>query len=209
MVEIAKKSDLQDCLDDSSSIESEALIRDLVNVGGVSTNAPELENLAGISRVRQIADSVEKVTTHLLTTLTNQWEQEKHSRDTDNTELLADIKTDNTKLLADIKAFFQPLTTRQQPVPDIKLKLWIYSLASGCTGGIIVLLLSWLVLFPAQLRSARGTDALALERLSTSDGELLRRSIKSKNFSVQQCAAAAKAKNIKQKGSIPCLVYLK
>jgi hypothetical protein len=198
MVEIAKKSNLQDCLDESIDSESEALIRDIVNIGGISTNAPELDNLAGISRIRQIADSVEKVTAHLPTTLARQWEQEKHSRD-----------ADNAKLLSDIKASAQLLTTKQQPIPDIKLKLLICGLAGGFIGGTIVLLLSWLVLFPSQLRSIRGTDALALERLSTPDGELLRRSIKSKDFSVQQCAAAAKAKNIKQKGSIPCLLYLK
>ncbi len=62
-----------------------------------------------------------------------------------------------------------------------------WSLGGFSIGMVVTSLLAYFVVFPQQLRLARGSDGAMLEWLSTSDGKILRRTFTSGNKSVEEC----------------------
>jgi hypothetical protein len=76
----------------------------------------------------------------------------------------------------------------------------------GCVVGMgLTSLLSYFLIFPQQLRLARGSDGAMLEWLSTSDGKILRRTFVSGNRSVEECIR----KGLKKTGRTVCMLEIK
>jgi hypothetical protein len=76
----------------------------------------------------------------------------------------------------------------------------------GCIAGIgVTSLIAYFLVFPQQLRLARGSDGAMLEWLSTSNGKILRRAFVSGNRSVEECIR----KGLKKTGRTVCMLEIK
>jgi hypothetical protein len=204
---VAQKSSLTDCLDNSLDDEGEGLIRDLVKTGGIPNNSPELENLAGISRIRVISNSIEQFVEHLLTTFPEQWRIEREQKQLDDQKLLSEFQ----KLLITVNKAIDKLVSLNKPSSDIKLKMISCGAISAVAATILSTSISAFLLYPAQINASKGSDAIVHAFLATPQGQLFLRSSQSKGFTLEKCIADAKARNIKpkSKGELPCLVFIK
>ena len=80
-----------------------------------------------------------------------------------------------------------------------------WSLGGFSIGMVATSLLAYFVVFPQQLRLARGSDGAMLEWLSTSDGKILRRAFVSGNKSLEECIR----KGLKKTGKTVCMLEIK
>jgi hypothetical protein len=202
MVQVTRKqksSALSYNADHAESPEAlDSLLDAVIDPGGIGTDDPLLEQLGAYSHIRQTAQAVEAVAREVLNTFEQQARLEKQSRLEDQAKLLTDLK-------AVVKAHPTVIEKRWQAIA------WC---ASGAVGGFFCcLMVSWFLIFPHQLRIARGGDGAILEKLNTPEGELFRRAFSQSQLSLDKCVANARRRNLKttakgKKAKIPCTIDL-
>lgn len=199
MVEITRKSALSYNIDHAEDPkEVDRLLDTLIDTGGIGTDSELLEQTGAYSHIRQTAQAVENVAKEVLVAFQQQAQIEKSDRLAEQAKLLSDLKTI-------VKSHPTQIEKRWQAIA------WC---SSGAIGGFtLCLLVCWLLLFPHQLRIARGGDGALLEKLNTPEGELFRRAFYQGKLNLNQCVANARYRQIKRASNgkaakIPCTVDL-
>jgi hypothetical protein len=199
MVQITRKSALSyniDHAEDSDDVNR--LLDTLIDTGGIGTDSELLEQTGAYAHIRQTAQAVESVAREVLVTMQQQAQIEARDRQKEQAKLLSDLK-------AIIKSHPTQIEKRWQIIA------WC---SSGAIGGFaLCLLVCWLLLFPHQLRVARGGDGALLEKLNTPEGELFRRAFYQGKLNLNKCIANARQQKFKKASNgkiakIPCTVDL-
>jgi hypothetical protein len=199
MVQVTRKSALSYNIDHADSEEEVSrLLSAVVDAGGIGTDSELLEQVGSYAHIRQTAQAVESVAKEVLNTFEQQAQLERQARLEDQAKLLCDLK-------AIVKAHPTQIEKRWQAIS------WC---ASGVAAGFLLSSIwCWLVVFPHQLRVARGGDGAILEKLNTPEGELFRRAFYQGQLSTDKCLANARSRGLKttvkgKKAKIPCTIDL-
>lgn len=199
MVNVSRKSALSYNVElASDSKEVDRLLDTLIDTGGIGTDDELLERTGAYSHIRQTAQAVESVAKEVLVAIERQSELERQSRFDSQAKLLSDIKTI-------VRSHPSQIEKRWQAIA--------WGSAGAVFGFAICFLIAWLIIFPHQLRVARGGDGALLEKLNTPEGELFRRAFYQGRISLDKCVASARSRKLKTTATgkvakIPCTIDL-
>ncbi|AFY92583.1 hypothetical protein [Chamaesiphon minutus] len=202
------KSPLTSYLDAIDRKEALANIDKLVNSRELSTD-DEIYHITGtIAQIEKISEYLHVVTSAVPQAIQSLLEEERQQRQTESSE----SDTRQEELLAKLdrdREVYRDLTKqaidRSGRNINTRLRSLCWSLGGFSIGMIATSLLAYFVIFPQQLRLARGSDGAMLEWLSTSDGKILRRAFLSGNKSVEACIR----KGIKKTGKTVCMLEIR
>jgi hypothetical protein len=202
------KSPLTSYLDAIDRTEALANIDKLVNSRELSTD-DEIYHITGtIAQIEKISEYLHVVTSAVPQAIQVLLEEERQQRQIESSE----IDTRQEELLAKLdrdRETYRDLTKQaiERSGRNINSRLSNYCWGLGCclAGMGLTFLLAYFLVFPQQLRLARGSDGAMLEWLSTSDGKILRRAFVSGNRSVEACIR----KGIKKTGKTVCMLEIK
>jgi hypothetical protein len=181
----------------------EKTIQNLVEMGSISTQSPELAQLGAIAYINEIVKGVEAVAEHLPATIADMWQYEQKLREEDRIKLLDDLKKAQK-----ISAIGRSASATAEQPNQLK---YLWACGGAFASAALTAFVCNFVFFPAQVRSAMGNNSIALEWLGSPEGEIIRKAIKNDGLSLKSCVQAAAKKNIKpdDKRSIPCLISIK
>jgi hypothetical protein len=202
------KSPLTSYLDAIDRKEALANIDKLVNSRELSTD-DEIYHITGtIAQIEKISEYLHVVTSAVPQAIQVLLEEERQQRQTESSA----IDTRQEKLLAKLdkdRETYRDLTKQAIDRSGRNINNRLLSLCwglGGCSIGMVATsLLAYFVVFPQQLRLARGSDGAMMEWLSTSDGKILRRAFMSGNSSVEKCIR----KGIKKTGKTVCMLEIR
>jgi hypothetical protein len=202
------KSPLTSYLDAIDRTEALANIDKLVNSRELSTD-DEIYHITGtIAQIEKISEYLHVVTSAVPQAIQVLLEEERQQRQTESSA----IDTRQEKLLAKLdkdRETYRDLTKQAIDRSGRNINNRLLSLCwglGGCSIGMVATsLLAYFVVFPQQLRLARGSDGAMMEWLSTSDGKILRRAFMSGNSSVEKCIR----KGIKKTGKTVCMLEIR
>jgi hypothetical protein len=202
------KSPLTSYLDAIDRTEALANIDKLVNSRELSTD-DEIYHITGtIAQIEKISEYLHVVTSAVPQAIQLLLEEERQQRQTESSK----IDNRQEELLAKLdkdRETYRELTKQaiDRSGRNINRRLSNYCWGlGGCLAGVgVTSLLAYFLVFPQQLRLARGSDGAMLEWLSTSDGKILRRTFVSGNRSVEACIR----KGIKKTGKTVCMLEIK
>lgn len=202
------KSPLTSYLDAIDRKEVLANIDKLVNSRELSTD-DEIYHITGtIAQIEKISEYLHVVTAAVPQAIQVLLEEERQQRQLESSE----IDTRQEELLAKLdkdRETYRDLTRqaidRSGRNINYRLVSLCWSLGGFSIGMVATSLLAYFVVFPQQLRLARGSDGAMLEWLSTSDGKILRRTFVSGNRSVEACIR----KGIKKTGKTVCMLEIR
>jgi hypothetical protein len=202
------KSPFTSYLDAIDRTEALANIDKLVNSRELSTD-DEIYHITGtIAQIEKISEYLHVVTSAVPQAIQVLLEEERQQRQTESSA----IDTRQEELLAKLdrdRETYRDLTKqaidRSGRNINNRLMSLCWSLGGFSIGMVATSLLAYFVVFPQQLRLARGSDGAMLEWLSTSDGKILRRTFTSGNRSVEACIR----KGIKKTGKTVCMLEIR
>jgi hypothetical protein len=202
------KSPLTSYLDAIDRTEALANIDKLVNSRELFTD-DEIYHITGtVAQIEKISEYLHVVTSAVPQAIQMLLEEERQQRqiessaiDTRQEELLAKLDRDR-ETYRDLTK--QAIDRSGRNINNRLLSL-CWSLGGFSIGMVATSLLAYFVVFPQQLRLARGSDGAMLEWLSTSDGKILRRAFVSGNRSVEECIR----KGIKKTGKTVCMLEIR
>lgn len=202
------KSPFTSYLDAIDRTEALANIDKLVNSRELSTD-DEIYHITGtIAQIEKISEYLHVVTSAVPQAIQVLLEEERKQRQTESSE----SDTRQEELLAKLdrdRQTYRDLTKqaidRSGRNINNRLMSLSWSLGGFSIGMVATSLLAYFVVFPQQLRLARGSDGAMLEWLSTSDGKILRRTFTSGNRSVEECIR----KGIKKTGKTVCMLEIR
>jgi hypothetical protein len=202
------KSPLTSYLDAIDRKEALTNIDKLVNSRELSTDDDIYHITGTIAQIEKISEYLHVVTSAVPQAIQVLLEEERQQRQTESSA----IDTRQEDLLAKLdrdRQTYRDLTKqaidRSGRNINNRLMSLSWSLGGFSIGMIATSLLAYFVLFPQQLRLARGSDGAMLEWLSTSDGKILRRTFTSGNRSVEECIR----KGIKKTGKTVCMLKIR
>ncbi len=204
----SSKSPFTSYLDAIDRKEALANIDKLVNSRELSTD-DEIYHITGtIAQIEKISEYLHVVTAAVPQAIQVLLEEERQQRQLESSE----SDTRQEQLLAKLdkdRETYRDLTKQaiDRSGRNINSRLLNYCWGlGGCLAGVgVASLLAYFLVFPQQLRLARGSDGTMLEWLSTSDGKILRRAFVSGNRSVEACIR----KGIKKTGKTVCILEIK
>jgi hypothetical protein len=202
------KSPLTSYLDAIDRTEALSNIDKLVNSRELSTDDDIYHITGTIAQIEKISEYLHVVTSAVPQAIQVLLEEERQQRQTESSEI--DIRQEElfAKLDKDREAY-RDLTKqaidRSGRNINTRLRSLCWSLCGFSIGIVATSLLAYFVVFPQQLRLARGSDGAMLEWLSTSDGKILRRAFMSSNKSVEACIR----KGIKKTGKTVCMLEIR
>ncbi len=207
-VDNSGKSPLTSYLDAIDRKQALANIDKLVNSRELSTD-DEIYHITGtIAQIEKISEYLHLVTSAVPQAIQVLLEEERQQRQIESSE----SDTRQEQLLAKLdrdRETYRDLTKqaidRSGRNINNRLMSLSWSLGGFSIGIVVTLLLAYFVVFPQQLRLARGSDGAMLEWLSTSDGKILRRAFMSGNSSVEKCIR----KGIKKTGKTVCMLEIR
>jgi hypothetical protein len=207
-VDNSGKSPLTSYLDAIDRKEALANIDKLVNSRELSTD-DEIYHITGtIAQIEKISEYLHVVTSAVPQAIQVLLEEERQQRQLESSEIDTRQEQLFIKLDKD-RETYRNLTKQaiEHSGRNINGRLSNYCWGlGGCLAGVgVVSLLAYFLIFPQQLRLARGSDGAMLEWLSTSDGKILRRAFVSGNRSVEECIR----KGIKKTGKTVCMLEIK
>jgi hypothetical protein len=202
------KSPLTSYLDAIERTEALANIDKLVNSRELSTD-DEIYHITGtIAQIEKISEYLHVVTSAVPQAIQMLLEEERQQRQTESSE----IDNRQEELLAKLdkdRETYRDLTKQAIDRSGRNINTRLMNLCwslGGCSIGMVATsLLAYFVVFPQQLRLARGSDGAMLEWLSTSDGKILRRAFVSGNRSLEACIR----KGIKKTGKTVCMLEIR
>jgi hypothetical protein len=202
------KSPLTSYLDAIDRTEALANIDKLVNSRELSTD-DEIYHITGtIAQIEKISEYLHVVTSAVPQAIQVLLEEERQQRQLESSA--SDTRQEQllTKLDKD-REVYRDLTKqsidRSGKNINTRLRSLCWSLGGFSIGMVVTSLLAYFVVFPQQLRLARGSDGAMLEWLSTTDGKILRRVFVSGNRSVEECIR----KGIKKTGKTVCMLEIR
>lgn len=204
----SSKSPFTSYLDAIDRKEALANIDKLVNSHELSTD-DEIYHITGtIAQIEKISEYLHVVTSAVPQAIQVLLEEERQQRqlessasDTRQEELLAKLDRDRETY----RDLTKQAIARSGRNINSRLMSLCWSLGGFSIGMVATSLLAYFVVFPQQLRLARGSDGAMLEWLSTSDGKILRRAFVSGNRSVEECIR----KGIKKTGKTVCMLEIR
>jgi hypothetical protein len=209
------KSPFTSYLDAIDRTEALANIDKLVNSRELSTDDDIYHITGTIAQIENISEYLHVVTSAVPQAIQMLLEEELQQRQLESSA----IDTRQEELLAKLEACAPPSGGRdRQTYRDLtkqaidrsgrninnRLMSLSWSLGGFSIGMVATSLLAYFVVFPQQLRLARGSDGAMLEWLSTSNGKILRRTFTSGNRSVEACIR----KGIKKTGKTVCMLEI-
>jgi transcriptional regulator of met regulon len=202
------KSPFTSYLDAIDRKEALANIDKLVNSRELSTD-DEIYHITGtIAQIEKISEYLHVVTSAVPQAIQVLLEEERQQRqlessasDTRQEQLFEKLDKDR-ETYRDVT---KQAIDRSGKNINTRLRSLCWSLGGFSIGMLATSLLAYFVVFPQQLRLARGSDGAMLEWLSTSDGKILRRTFTSGNRSVEECIR----KGLKKTGKTVCLLEIK
>ena len=202
------KSPFTSYLDAIDRKEALANIDKLVNSRELSTD-DEIYHITGtIAQIEKISEYLHVVTSAVPQAIQVLLEEERQQRQLESSA----IDTRQEKLLAKLdkdRETYRDLTKqaidRSGRNINTRLLSLCWSLGGFSLGMVVTSSLAYFVVFPQQLRLARGSDGAMMEWLSTSDGKILRRTFTSGNRSVEECIR----KGIKKTGKTVCMLEIR
>ncbi len=202
------KSPLTSYLDAIDRTEALANIDKLVNSRELSTD-DEIYHITGtVAQIEKISEYLHVVTSAVPQAIQMLLEEERQQRQTESSTIDTRQEQLLTKLDRD-RETYRDLTKqaidRSGRNINNRLMSLSWSLGGFSIGMVATSLLAYFVVFPQQLRLARGSDGAMLEWLSTSDGKILRRAFVSGNRSVEACIH----KGIKKTGKTVCMLEIR
>jgi hypothetical protein len=202
------KSPLTSYLDAIDRTEALANIDKLVNSRELSTD-DEIYHITGtIAQIEKISEYLHVVTSAVPQAIQVLLEEERQQRQTESSAIDTRQEQLFTKLDRD-RETYRDLTKqaidRSGRNINNRLMSLCWSLGGFSIGMVVTSLLAYFVVFPQQLRLARGSDGAMMEWLSTSDGKILRRAFVSGNRSVEECIR----KGIKKTGKTVCMLEIR
>ena len=202
------KSPFTSYLDAIDRKEALANIDKLVNSRELSTDDEIYEITGTIAQIEKISEYLHVVTSAVPQAIQVLLEEERQQRQGESSAIDTRQQQLFEKLNRD-RETYRDLTKQEidRSGRNINSRLANYCWGlGGCIAGIgVTSLLAYLLIFPQQLRLARGSDGAMLEWLSTSDGKILRRAFVSGNKSVEGCIR----KGLKKTGKTVCLLEIK
>ena len=202
------KSPFTSYLDAIDRKEALANIDKLVNSRELSTD-DEIYHITGtIAQIEKISEYLHVVTSAVPQAIQVLLEEERQQRQTESSA--SDTRQDQLfeKLDRD-RETYRDLTKqaidRSGRNINTRLVSLCWSLGGFSLGMVVTSSLAYFVVFPQQLRLARGSDGAMMEWLSTSDGKILRRTFTSGNRSVEACIR----KGIKKTGKTVCMLEIR
>jgi hypothetical protein len=194
-----------DAIDRKQALDN---IDKLVNSRELSTD-DEIYHITGtIAQIEKISEYLHVVTSAVPQAIQVLLEEERQQRQTESSAIDTRQEQLFEKLDKD-RETYRDLTKqaidRSGRNINSRLRNLCWSLGGFSIGMIATSLLAYLVVFPQQLRLARGSDGAMLEWLSTSDGKLLRRAFVSGNRSVEACIR----RGIKKTGKTVCMLEIR
>jgi hypothetical protein len=202
------KSPLTSYLDAIDRTEALANIDKLVNSRELSTD-DEIYHITGtIAQIEKISEYLHVVTSAVPQAIQMLLEEERQQRQLESSE--NDTRQEQLFIKLDRdRQTYRDLTKQaiERSGRNINSRLSNYCWGlGGCLAGVgVTSLLAYFLVFPQQLRLARGSDGAMLEWLSTSDGKILRRTFVSGNRSVEACIR----KGIKKTGKTVCMLEIR
>jgi hypothetical protein len=202
------KSPLTSYLDAIDRKEALANIDKLVNSRELSTD-DEIYHITGtIAQIEKISEYLHVVTSAVPQAIQVLLEEERQQRQSESLE----CDTRQEQLLAKLdrdRETYRDLTKqaidRSGRNINTRFMNLCWSMGGFSIGMVATSLLAYFLIFPQQLRLARGSDGAMLEWLSTSDGNILRRAFVSGNRSVEECIR----KGIKKTGKTVCMMEIR
>jgi hypothetical protein len=202
------KSPLTSYLDAIDRTEALANIDKLVNSRELSTD-DEIYHITGtIAQIEKISEYLHVVTSAVPQAIQMLLEEERQQRQLESSE--NDTRQEQLFIKLDRdRQTYRDLTKQaiERSGRNINSRLSNYCWGlGGCLAGVgVTSLLAYFLVFPQQVRLARGSDGAMLEWLSTSDGKILRRTFVSGNRSVEACIR----KGIKKTGKTVCMLEIR
>ena len=204
----SSKSPLTSYLDAIDRTEALANIDKLVNSRELSTD-DEIYHITGtIAQIEKISEYLHVVTSAVPQAIQVLLEEERQQRqlessesDTRQEDLLAKLDKDRETY----RDLTKQAIDRSGRNINTRLRSLCWGLGGLSIGMVAASLLAYFVVFPHQLRLARGSDGAMLEWLSTTDGKILRRAFVSGNRSVEECVR----KGIKKTGKTVCMLEIR
>ena len=202
------KSPFTSYLDAIDRKEALANIDKLVNSRELSTD-DEIYHITGtIAQIEKISEYLHVVTSAVPQAIQVLLEEERQQRQTESSAIDTRQEELLTKLDRD-RETYRDLTKqaidRSGRNINNRLMSLSWSLGGFSIGMVATSLLAYFIVFPQQLRLARGSDGAMLEWLSTSDGKIFRRAFASGNNSVEKCIR----KGIKKTGKAVCMLEIR
>jgi hypothetical protein len=202
------KSPFTSYLDAIDRTEALANIDKLVNSRELSTDDDIYHITGTIAQIEKISEYLHVVTSAVPQAIQMLLEEERQQRQLESSE----IDTRQEELLAKLdkdRQTYRDLTKqaidRSGRNINNRLMSLCWSLGGFSIGMVATSLLAYFIVFPQQLRLARGSDGAMLEWLSTTDGKILRRTFTSGNRSVEECIR----KGIKKTGKTVCMLEIR
>jgi hypothetical protein len=202
------KSPFTSYLDAIDRKEALANIDKLVNSRELSTD-DEIYHITGtIAQIEKISEYLHVVTSAVPQTIQVLLEEERQQRqlessasDTRQEQLFEKLDKDRENY----RDLTKQAIARGGRNINTRLVSLCWSLGGFSIGMAATSMLAYFVIFPQQLRLARGSDGAMLEWLSTTDGKILRRAFVSGNSSVEACIR----KGIKKTGKTVCMLEIR
>jgi hypothetical protein len=207
-VDNSGKSPLTSYLDAIDRKEALANIDKLVNSRELSTD-DEIYHITGtIAQIEKISEYLHVVTSAVPQAIQVLLEEERQQRQAESSE--SDTRQEQLfERLDRDRETYRDLTKqaieRSGKNINTRLRSLCWCLGGFSIGMVVTSLLAYFVVFPQQLRLARGSDGAMLEWLSTSNGKILRRTFTSGNRSVEECIR----KGLKKTGKTVCMLEIK
>jgi hypothetical protein len=202
------KSPFTSYLDAIDRTEALANIDKLINSRELSTDDDIYHITGTIAQIEKISEYLHVVTSAVPQAIQVLLEEERQQRQTESSAIDTRQHQLFEKLDRD-REVYRDLTKQaiDRSGRNINSRLLNYCWGlGGCMAGIgVTSLLAYFLVFPQQLRLARGSDGAMLEWLSTSDGKILRRAFTSGNKSVEECIR----KGIKKTGKTVCMLEIR
>jgi hypothetical protein len=202
------KSPFTSYLDAIDRKEALANIDKLINSRELSTDDDIYHITGTIAQIEKISEYLHVVTSVVPQAIQVLLEEERQQRQAESSA--SDTRQEQLfeKLVKD-RETYRDLTKQaiDRSGRNINSRLSNYCWGlGGCLAGVgVTSLLAYFLVFPQQLRLARGSDGAMLEWLSTSDGKILRRAFVSGNRSVEECIR----KGIKKTGKTVCMLEIR
>jgi transcriptional regulator of met regulon len=204
----SSKSPFTSYLDAIDRKEALANIDKLVNSRELSTD-DEIYHITGtIAQIEKISEYLHVVTAAVPQAIQVLLEEERQQRQSES--LASDTRQEQLfeKLDRD-RETYRNLT--KQAIDRIgknintRLRSLCWGFGGFSIGMVATSLLAYFLVFPQQLRLARGSDGAMLEWLSTTDGKILRRAFVSGNRSAEECIR----KGLKKTGRAVCMLEIR
>ena len=175
------------------------VLQRLIGQRGMGLDDEALEIAGTYAHAARIAESLNSIAIampKLLESTIAEIESQQDQRDEVMTKILYQQQDQGQARSAEAAKIIETATKRLLGQSGVsRLHQWGFGAIGVSVGLTLGTLVAFFILFPNQLRQARGGDGEILEWLTTTDGRLLYRTFKSGNRSVRACVKKAGAQN--------------